>query len=1594
MNGLSYMLVLKIVSVICSGRRIRSNPGGGRMRRYAPWAAAQAVLLVAQLPAVHARQEVKDHRNETNEIRGNLSEEQRHHIGLSNNEDIVNHSLKDAFAHNRFTDREKEKYEAIGREAANGKGAAINTLINDGILSHDGRKALEEGLHGNVENKANLEHHNLKHHWKQDRLSGAPGHGDRHGRHGHAIDHNLKHNEWPLHGRAGRRYNGKWPDSGHGYRYADGHGHGYCNRHKQGHHGGGNCGYGNGRFSQGRLFNVGEGSGLHGSRNSFGHSHGHNVSPPEIERLKIDAAHGNKMARNRLAEIYNKEKQWPGSGIAPGSSLLKNRNALKRRLLKAMRRGNPKARAALKRMEGEDNIARRAAHGDQAAIIAMQEMEGNGLLPHGNYHAIAMTAQEIANRDILASMAAAGDKDAMAEMERRDAIKKTMGLENDFRTLEEIDNDNNVLKMALNGDQDAIKEVERNNMRYAMLRGIGEQALTPHEIFMRKEIMERAELRARDPDEAAKLDAEEAAWRAAHPVRAAEEAAWRAAHPEEAAARDAFEINAQEIMNTKIREEIASIHPETYSAKAVAIRGAIGRADVQDKAIAAYMAANPEALIIQNAAKLEEVKHDADKQSIQQNAAEKIARLDEQHYKSMRMIQDPEGAAIDEAAEKEAVMAIQATALENARIQHEADVYRLEHPEEAAANDRAFRLAYPKEAAAQDAARAAAEEEARRIAISNQTLKGALNPMEAIENDAEEEAAQIEDTKRKVAKEAAISAELRQNNLDKMISAGVPASIAKLGLGRAESYATAYKAAILSGASHDEANAIGIAAANNFEEKVRDRHGASYKNQLEAEENNYNERKNANEATRSAAKEIYKRALEKQKLVEKEIAYKATMEEQARPFDSHIKMDMNNFYETVKLLIDEKKNIANKAIRKKRAIETMMQQTVETPVIINESQNLAKNKEEELAAAAKSIEVKKTEDIAFNNVRQLGGSLEEAKQEANKAGQLKRSMIEAEEEKQAAQLKHVLESQMDPSVANISARHLALAHAGRNPTGNSMNELYDNAKHAMNIDLGDSTNELKSVVRVIPDNVGEVSLKNAVLDLPLSEIPSIKAKTVEENQLKQRQKKLRDELRNKVTKEYIPSGLPVIKLEEDGYLNASESAKKIKIKNGKVFYTQAAYQAMKDRGIDTSALQPRFNDRKGPLPNTTAYYETELRDMEMNLSTADNPNPPRIVSNGNESVDISQASKIIINDGTLVSEPWETFSAKIRPIVYKNMSADRENVTDDARRMFEQQEMKNMSMKSSSVDVFNNPSGSSFVQITPAYGVRTHMTAQDAYNLMEKKNRRAKRSSDSAREKTPMNIAETEGESSAVEDFMNHGAKQALRYGEMLNSKNPINNSENKMLTPFTKKDANLRLRDGKTEADELFNMAMLSAPSIANTTEMSEEVFRERLEHIHPHTLNALIKYKRSMCSCNGCPDLLHSQEFVPELSSVFPKYGIARVYHWFYVFHTEMLRRRNIIDSCLKASRANPPVPNNPVRHMVKRPLIGDTSNLPYKQNNHAKNPNQQGYLSIKTMVIPELCVMSASMCQKTGPGMNNKSNQPVPAGHPQPPHLHHKG
>lgn len=384
--------------------------------------------------------------------------------------------------------------------------------------------------------------------------------------------------------------------------------------------------------------------------------------------------------------------------------------------------------------------------------------------------------------------------------------------------------------------------------------------------------------------------------------------------------------------------------------------------------------------------------------------------------------------------------------------------------------------------------------------------------------------------------------------------------------------------------------------------------------------------------------------------------------------------------------------------------------------------------EEEMAEHAEQAEIENARNIGYANTKHAGKSEEEAIEEGEHAARAKAAQIAKEKHQAMEEMEEVYAHQMPWPQATEHARHAAIAHSGRNPT--VFSQLTDadraskNCKNGFvdkdgNCIAGTSVEEAQnSIMSVVPDTASSVPLKKATVNLPLAIAHDVRAETEEEQHIKNNQENLRDKLRNTHTKKKIPTGLNVVE-EEGGYFNLPESAKKIKVKKGTVYYTPQAYHEMEEAGLDTSALQPHTSNGTGSIPTGEPYYSAEVEEMSMTLPTLGNPTPSKMLSNGNDSFDLTHASKMIVEEGEVEMIPWKTFSGNLRPKVYKPLTESEEEASEEAVQELKAQEIETNKLNNAQVDLVKNDKGEEMAHITPVYGNTATVTPEEAYDTLK-----------------------------------------------------------------------------------------------------------------------------------------------------------------------------------------------------------------------------------------------------------------------------------
>merc|ERR1712080_10946 len=240
----------------------------------------------------------------------------------------------------------------------------------------------------------------------------------------------------------------------------------------------------------------------------------------------------------------------------------------------------------------------------------------------------------------------------------------------------------------------------------------------------------------------------------------------------------------------------------------------------------------------------------------------------------------------------------------------------------------------------------------------------------------------------------------------------------------------------------------------------------------------------------------------------------------------------------------------------------------------------------------------------------------------------------------------------------------------------------------------------------------EVKLTNASIKLPLKSFGDFEAKNEKEENLKEAQEELKDDLRNKVTGKKYDSPLNVVE-GKDGFLNVGENAESVEVKKGKVIYPQHAKAEMEMKGMDTSALVPKVNSgERENMANGRQYFEAEVEDMTMEMPSPTNPAPSHALSGNSGVLDTSLAEEIEIDEGKLKVKPWKDYVADVRPKVNESIEK-KSKLSPQQEKLVEQAQQLTEELAQTKTQVMVGSDGKKFVKITPQSGVPQNMSVND-----------------------------------------------------------------------------------------------------------------------------------------------------------------------------------------------------------------------------------------------------------------------------------------
>lgn len=566
--------------------------------------------------------------------------------------------------------------------------------------------------------------------------------------------------------------------------------------------------------------------------------------------------------------------------------------------------------------------------------------------------------------------------------------------------------------------------------------------------------------------------------------------------------------------------------------------------------------------------------------------------------------------------------------------------------------------------------------------------------------------------------------------------------------------------------------------------------------------------------------------------------------------------DLNQLKDAFDEIKEKNRRIVEEEKREKERAEREREHFIVHPhhpkplEITNSENNLSTEKknarivEEQMAKNAEEEEIREARSIAAQNVKRLGGTDEQAGIEADRAEKVKRKLIEKKKMERAEVIRDKLIPQIGEIRALKEAEHIAATHNGRNPIGNSLEDLKEHfdfvglkneeKKRKENM----SIEEQLGIIKLIPDDVTQISADNCIIELPLVGIPDAKAKTIEEDKIKKDLENLRDNIRNKVTKKKFNSGLVTIQGVE-GYLNLPESCKEIEINKGMAYFDRAGYENMVAQKIDTTPLEPVYSRGEEPL-----FYRCKIKDMKMKIPSVLNTNPQKLLYNDFESINIGYAKKIEVVNGEVICESWSKFSSRIRPRVYKGVERSVDEVPESVKDEFERIESLKDGMHNTNVKTLKNPDGTIMAEIKPDYGIKSNMKITDAIRKADemKKTRPEMKIPD-------LNVGD-ENEDYTGEFIRSVEKDLRTKKGrpEVLNENNGIEDKVSetiKKLGGGSSSDLiNNYRRKGNDEETKVFNYLVENCEEEGANLNMKKEDFLDSLSKMDHKTISDLLKF------------------------------------------------------------------------------------------------------------------------------------------------------
>lgn len=417
---------------------------------------------------------------------------------------------------------------------------------------------------------------------------------------------------------------------------------------------------------------------------------------------------------------------------------------------------------------------------------------------------------------------------------------------------------------------------------------------------------------------------------------------------------------------------------------------------------------------------------------------------------------------------------------------------------------------------------------------------------------------------------------------------------------------------------------------------------------------------------------------------------------------------------------------------------------------------------------------------------------------------------------------------------------------------------------------GEDTEGDLGIIGTIPDDAKSVEVQNGHMDLPLKTFSNEKPKNEGELAAKKRQGRMADRLRNTVTRDNIQSPLNTVKGGDGTFFNIPESAQKLKIDDGTVYYPESAKAEMEKEGLDTTALKHRYNlgERKNK-PIGEGYYAADASGKEMDLPSPTLKSPPKVLTGSDGLLDIGKADALDIAKGRIEMIPWEEYNKQMHSEV--NFPSKLPVIPAAVEKALRNAEKDAEALAMTKKEVITNPSGKQYVRITPPIGVPEQVDMEDvvksaeeggivsgkgsgqdragyfdaeesagemrsrSLNIEEHASATSQNTSEDAYGRKELSNAQMESETRDIPSKTNSFNKQSSASKESILNKAARRQSEKKR---------SLDCRDPANEAKVLAGVIDENSDAFSSAMQMPEEEFLSAYSSIPEKTIRVFLRY------------------------------------------------------------------------------------------------------------------------------------------------------